>query len=556
MGITHVARPGTSLGVGHFSAALQPAEAGRGWRLGAAAVGLLLSGAALASSAASASGTSGASSAGTLGANSAIHSPAHGGPAAGTLSPCRIDGIPTEVQCGRLARALDPARPDGPQINIHFVVIPALARNKLPDPVMLLAGGPGQSAIALAGTVLPRLSRLNYRRDLVFIDQRGTGKSAPLDCPDGAATSLREAIAPGAKERLLAECRERLKQLPHGDLRFYTTTLAMQDMDAVRAALGAQRWNLVGASYGTRAALEYLRQFPDHVRRTVIDGVAPPDMVLPMSFSRDGQAALDAVFDHCEREAACRARYPTLRQDWQTLLSSLPRPVSLQHPITGEAEELPLTRDMLLSLVRGPLYAPTLASALPAALHEASQGRFNGLAGLAGMLGGTSRANRLYGGMHFSVICSEDVPRFGQATEVPSRDFAQLDQTLYANVCKDWPRGAVPPAFYSIAPARSPVLLLSGGADPVTPPRHGERVAKALGAQARHVVVPQAGHGVAMTLGCMRDVLFRFIDSAQDADALAVETQCAARIPRPPAFLPPTPATAEAAASAARRAQP
>lgn len=470
------------------------------------------------------------------------------------LKPCRIDGVSTEVQCGRLSRPLDPTQPQGRRIDIHFVVVPAMARNKQPDPVVLLAGGPGQSAIALAGTVMPRLSRLNYRRDLVFIDQRGTGRSAPLDCRDESPLTLKEALEPGRRERLLDACRQTLQTLPYGDLRQFTTTVAMQDFDAVRQALGVQSWNLLGASYGTRAALEYQRQFPQRVRRSIIDGVAPPDMVLPASFSQDGQAALDAVFSHCEADAACKARYPTLRADWQTLLRSLPKTVTLQHPVTLHSEDVTLTREALMSAVRAPLYSPTLAAALPQALHEASQGRFNAVGALSGLAGGGGAA-RLYTGMHFSVICAEDAPRLATATDAPGPDFGSLDRDQYTRVCQQWPRGEVPAAFYSIPAAQHPVLLLSGGADPVTPPRHGARVAKALGAMARHVVVPQAGHGVALTLSCMRDVLFRFVDAKEDADALKVDASCAERIPRPTVFLPPTPETVEAAASAAREAE-
>ncbi|WP_273490449.1 alpha/beta hydrolase [Roseateles chitosanitabidus] len=495
--------------------------------------------------------TSGASSeppAGTRGPAASSSLSANG---LATLTPCRVDGVPTEVQCGSLRRPLDPAHPEGKQIDLRFVVVRALARNKLPDPVLLLAGGPGQSAVSLTGSVLPRLSRLNYRRDLVFVDQRGTGRSAPLQCADTSGRDLEELTQPGAKLRLLDACRVALEKLPYGDLRMFTTPIAMQDMDAVRAALGVERWNLIGASYGTRAALEYQRQFPQRVRRAVIDGVAPPDMVLPASFSRDGQAALDQVFDGCAADAACRGRYPELRAEWQGLLKSLPRKVGVTHPVTGKAEQFTLTREALLGMIRPPLYVPAAASALPAALHEAAQGRFEAVAGLAGQLGGGSRAMRLAEGMHFSVICAEDAPRLAQSTDAPSSDFGTLDRDLYANVCRAWPRGEVPPAFYTMPTAKTPVLVLSGGADPATPPRHGARVAQTLGPRAVHVVVPQAGHGVAMTLGCMRDVVYRFIDAAQDDDALRVDASCAQRIPRPTPYLPPTAATVAAAASAA-----
>ncbi|MFN3304892.1 MAG: alpha/beta hydrolase [Roseateles sp.] len=451
------------------------------------------------------------------------------------LQPCRIAGIPNELKCGSIQRPLDPARPDGVKIAVHYLVVPAMARNKQPDAVLLLAGGPGQSAINVASRVLPRLSRLGNRRDLVFIDQRGTGRSAPLQCPDDSKLPITEQLDEAAQMKRLDACRAALEKLPHGDLRFYTTTLAMQDMDAVREALAVPQWNLIGASYGTRAALEYLRQYPTKVRRTVIDGVAPPDMVLPASFSTDGQAALDLLF------AAHAKTHPELRADWQALLASLPRPVSVAQPLTGQPERFTLTRELLLSAVRPPLYQPALAAALPAAIRAAArEGRFDGLFGLTSALG-SDKALRLAMGMHFSVICAEDAPRLADATDPPGADFGRAAQAMYARVCKTWPRGEVPADFYQLPAAPSPVLVLSGGADPATPPRHGERVAKALAAghpeRVQHLVVPEAGHGVT-AVGCVRDLLFRFIDAKTDAAALPQDGSCATRIPRPPAFQP------------------
>ncbi len=449
---------------------------------------------------------------------------------------CRIDGIPNELQCGSVQRALDPARPDGPQVEIHYLVVPAMARNKQPDPVVMLAGGPGQSAIGIAPMVMSRLARLNNRRDLVFIDQRGTGKSAPLECADESRLPLSQVADEAASLRRVDACREQLKKLPYGDLRFFSTTLAMQDFDAVRAALGAERWNLIGGSYGTRAALEYQRQFPQRVRRTVIDGVAPPDLVLPESLSTDVQAALDAEFTACEGEPACAKRYPQLRQQWEQVLASLPRSVTVRHPVTNEPATFTLTRTALLRVIRGPLYVPAMTSMLPAAIQSASRGQFDFLGGLGGSMA-SNKATRLAMGMHFSVICAEDAPRLGKSGETPSRDMGRIDAELYERVCRDWPRADVPAAFYQVPPAQSPVLLLSGGADPVTPPRHAERIAKALGAKTQHIVVPQAGHGV-MGLGCMSEVLYRFIDARTDDTALPQDAGCAMRIPRPPAFQP------------------
>ncbi len=455
--------------------------------------------------------------------------------AAASPTPCRLKGVSHEALCGSVRRALDPARPQGPQIDVHYAVLPAVARNKKADPVFFFAGGPGQSATELAGGLSNLLARFSNRRDIVLIDQRGTGRSAPLKCDeDDPALPLSEQFDLRRQRARLAACQASLQKLPHGDLRFYSTPIATQDADAVRAALGAQRINLVGASYGTRAALDYQRQFPQHVRRSVLDGVAPPDMALPAAFSLDNQAALDAMFASCEREAACAQRHPELRSRWRALLASLPRTVNIPHPLLGRVEPVPLTRDVLLGMVRGPLYSPMLASALPPALSQAANGQFGPLAALASALGGR-RGMQLYMGMHLAVICSEDLPRLNTSVDPPGADYGISFADFYRESCATWPRGEVPAAFYTLPPAKSATLLLSGGLDPATPPRHGERAAKALGAKARHLVLAYAGHGV-MSVGCMRDVIYRFVDAETDDEALKVDAACALSIPRPPNF--------------------
>ena len=466
------------------------------------------------------------------------------------LSPCRLLGFDRDALCGKLSRPLDPTRPSGPAVDIHFAVLPAVARNKKSDPVFFFAGGPGQSAIDLAGPVSRMLGRFSNRRDIVLVDQRGTGRSAPLKCDDDRPTRpLRESADLSRLTDAWVRCRQALSALPHGDLRQYTTTIAMQDADAVRRALGVTKINAIGGSYGTRAVLEYLRQFPQQVRRAVIDGVAPPDMVLPASFSTDTQAAFDLMLSSCAAEPGCAQAYPKLAEQWQALLEGLPRSVTMRNALTGKPETLLLQREHVVRAVRGPLYSPAVASALPAAIQAATQGDFNALGALASGVGSGRPEQRLAMGMHFSVICAEDLPRQGQTQDAPGKHFEQIDARLYAAACKNWPRGTVPPAFYDVHKAQSAVLVLSGGADPVTPPRHGERVAKALGALAKHEVVATAGHGV-MGLPCVGDVLTRFIDAKTDAEALAVESSCAAKTPRPLAFIAPNPELPSLKASA------
>jgi len=272
------------------------------------------------------------------------------------LSDCHIAGLRNGVLCGTLQRPLDPAHPERAQVSIRYVVVPAMARRKLPDPVFLLAGGPGQSAVAVAAPTMALFSRLNNRRDIVFVDQRGTGGSAPLQCQDPEHETLAEQADPERQVRLAAQCKTELLKLPYlksaDDLRYFTTTIAVQDLDAVRRALGAEQIDLVGASYGTRVALEYQRQFPRAVRRSVLDGVAPPDMALPASFSLDNQAALDALLAACAAEAACKRDHPELRARFEALLASLPRTVKAAHPLTGRVEQFVVGRRRTARRVR------------------------------------------------------------------------------------------------------------------------------------------------------------------------------------------------------------
>lgn len=453
------------------------------------------------------------------------------------LEPCSLEGVAQEARCGSIGRPLDPDDPQGRTIEIHVAVLPAVARNKHPDPLFFLAGGPGQSAINLAGSVQAMLGRFGNRRDIVLVDQRGTGRSAPLACakPDPWMPLAQAASEEVAIERRRA-CARELQAKPHGDLRFYTTTIAMHDLEAVRAALGVTRVNLVGGSYGTRAALEYMRLYPSHVRSAVLDGVAPPDMGLTRSFSADNQAAFDAVFDACAADATCHRRYPELREEWQRLLTSLPKPVTEAHPMTGVPETFELSRSAVLGAVRRALYVPALAATLPSAIDAGAQGRHGPLLALSGTLGNV----RVAEGMHFSVVCAEDVPALPRADATPNgRDFGDEFERFYARVCEWWPRGKVSEDFRRVPLATTPTLLLSGGADPATPARHGARVAALLGDKATHLVVPHAGHGV-MALACVREAVYHFVERAEQSPAPRPVLPCADRIPRPRPFVPPT----------------
>ncbi|HRE15224.1 MAG TPA: alpha/beta hydrolase, partial [Usitatibacteraceae bacterium] len=265
--------------------------------------------------------------------------PAPSGPAKTiALSECRLPGIETTVLCGRHEVFEDRAAKSGRKIALRIAVLPARRRAGDPDPVVVLAGGPGQGAVALAPHVRRLFDRLANTRDIVLVDQRGTGESGALKCDDGRAAGAEALFEGGVPETLVRDCLSKLD----ADPRHYATPSATADLDEVLTGLGYRQVNLWGGSYGTRAALDFIRRHPARVRSAVLDGVAPPDMKLPLSFVQDGEAALSRLFDACEAQAPCREAYPALRETVSGLRASLARkPVAatLRDPVTGEAFE-------------------------------------------------------------------------------------------------------------------------------------------------------------------------------------------------------------------------
>ncbi len=459
-----------------------------------------------------------------------------------SLEPCRLKQLPQTVMCGTLDRPLNPATPQGPQIGIRVAVLPAMARHKKSDPIFLLAGGPGQSAIELASGFQHLFGRFRQRRDLVLIDQRGTGQSAPLKCakPKPAA-SLQDQMGLNAQRQYLEQCLRDLQSLPHGDLRFYTTSLAMQDLEAVRQALGYDSINLIGASYGTRAGLEYMRLYPSRVRRAVFDGVAPADMKLTETIGQDRHAALEALLNNCAQTPHCQTHYPQLRQDWQALLKMPTRTVLLPHPVTGRTEPLTVDPELLRQWTSTALYSPVTTSAWPLAITQARAGDYSALLAL-GLGGGGPQSPDIAMGMHLAVVCTEDKPSSPQAhqplTSI-SNDFSKDTQRFYQALCTQVPTLPVPPGFDILPASQSPTLLLSGANDPVTPPRHAQRVMKALGPLTHHVTVPHAAHGT-LGLTCIHEAVFRFINTVDPNEArhhIPPIEACAAHWPRPRTFV-------------------
>ncbi|RME44194.1 MAG: alpha/beta fold hydrolase, partial [Deltaproteobacteria bacterium] len=415
--------------------------------------------------------------------------PLHAADGAGgiELSDCHLSmpGSSRRIpaRCGTLEVPENREAPDGRKIALRVAVLEALSRNPKPDPLFFLAGGPGQAASEAYIGVASAFRRLQKRRDIVLVDQRGTGGSNRLDCKSSEEEPSIEIETNPEKLRAWAmKCRDALSE--KADLTRYTTTIAMQDLDAVRQALGYERINLYGISYGTRAALTYIKNFPEHVRTAVLDGVVPQDEALGISAARDAQRALSLLFERCDDDETCRTHFPELRRSFDDLLARFEGgavPVELDHPITAKRISFPYTREAFAWMIRMGSYADTSLAILPLLLHHSHEtGDFRRIAAQSLMLD-ESLAHMMAMGMSYSVTCSEDWPMIDRETAERINEGSYMGMMLIDaldTVCASWPRGKVPPDFKEPVHATMPVLLLSGEADPVTPPENAEEVAR------------------------------------------------------------------------------
>ncbi|MFN0166160.1 MAG: alpha/beta hydrolase [Bryobacteraceae bacterium] len=447
------------------------------------------------------------------------------------LKPCTLEEGPAEGYCGSLEVYENRAAHSGRKIKLKIVVLPALRRKALPDPLFALAGGPGQGAAKSAKFFQNGFQRLQEERDIVLVDQRGTGDSNPLNCEPADADQDDLSKLDRVPVERFRKCLDKFQ----ADPRFYTTTLAMDDLDDVRRYLGYGQINLWGGSYGTRAALVYLKQHPDAVRTVILDGVAPPDMRLPLYVARDSQRAFDLLAKACAEDKDCQSRFPDLGGKINAVLARLEREkpkVRITHPRTGERVEAPLTRQVAALVVFGALYSPQQSALLPRIIEDAAAGDFQTLFALATSAEGA--AGMMSEGMFLSVVCTEDMPRISRGevlAETSGRFVGDAMFRLRMKPCEFWPKGDLPESFYQPVVSGKPVLILSGGLDPVTPPEWGEHVAKQL-KNSRHIVVPAAGHGTS-TLGCVPVLLKRFLN---EANGSRLDASCVSQIRRPPFF--------------------
>ena len=453
------------------------------------------------------------------------------------LEDCRINAGPgfpgIKARCASLPRPLDPEAPDGETITLRLAVVPALSLEPAPDPVVPIAGGPGQASTDFYASTFSAFEDLRRDRDIVLVDQRGTGDSAPMTC-DIDDSVLQGQFSPDQTESLTREC---LEALPY-DPRFFTTSVAVRDLEAVRVALGYEKFNVYGVSYGTRVAQHFARRYPASTRSVILDGVVPPQLALGPAIAIEAQRAMTRIFDRCAEDRKCGERFPSLSARFDELLAKLtaePVEISLRHPLSGQVESLSYGVNELTGAVRLLSYHPTSIALLPLLIDEAASGNYQPLA--AQFLSvRDSFAESLSIGMHNSVVCTEDAPFFaGEGISDQELDATYIGPLLLGALsatCKVWPAGVIDADFKEPLATDIPVLLLSGEVDPITPPRYADLAAVDL-ENALLLTGELQGHGLAPR-GCTDSVMAEFVATA---DPIAVDDDCFDRHFAMPFFL-------------------
>jgi len=429
-------------------------------------------------------------------------------------------------KCGYLVVPEDRTQPDSRMIRLYAVVAPAASDNPKPDPIVFLSGGPGAPAVVAVDHYRGLLRTMLQERDLVAFDQRGVGLSEPaLDCPEyeqalletyGADVSSEE-----ARQRMfdaVRACRDRLTE-EGVNLSAYTSAASAADVHDLMEALGYDRYNLYGGSYGTRLALTIMRDYPDEVRSAVLDSVEPLQEDALELRAIFVQRALERVFEQCAASGTCNERHPNLAETFFSLVEKLEEePV----PIRTRGTTYQVGADEFIELILMGMYEPTGISGLPSLISQVADGQTSWMPSWVETV--LSLSGIVWEGMHFSVMCAEEVPfnSAEDAAEINADVHPAIVRGLQADnipwlmqLCEMW--GAAEANAIEDEPVRVdvPTLILTGEFDPVAPEDFAIATAEYLG-KGQSFVIPGQTHDVLSSSTCAREIMKQFLDAPEE----------------------------------------
>jgi pimeloyl-ACP methyl ester carboxylesterase len=446
------------------------------------------------------------------------------------LEPCSFKQVTGEARCGTLEVFEDRSAHSGRTIKLHIVVLKALVPGAA-DPVFWLHGGPGAAAtdmVPAAGQGV--LAAARGDRDLVFVDQRGTGASNPLKCDlDGSPSDLETYFGEMFPRDKIRECREKLEKV--ANLKLYTTPIAMDDLDEVRSALGYEKINLLAGSYGTIAAQVYLRRHPEHVRSAFLIGVATPEIKQPLLFPRSAQHAMDLLFEDCTADQVCHQNFPRIKQEFDAVLARFEKgahEVELVNPLGGKSQKVRVPRSTFVERLRLAMYTTGSQRMVPLIIHRAFLNDYVPWEEAAISLGPGVELAR---GMYLTVTCSEGVAFITDQdvlTETRNTYVGEDRVRLHMEACKEWPKGDIPRSYIEPVKSDVPVLMISGEADGSSPTWYGEKAVKFL-SNGRQVKIRYYGHQ--MGGPCVEQIFQQFLTAGSNK---GLDTSCTETIRRPP----------------------
>jgi len=436
------------------------------------------------------------------------------------LKTCHVPNVDEEVLCGSYEVFENRAAGTGRKISLNIVVLPAKSSDIQPDPLVFLAGGGVAPATSYAGYFSKAFSDLRQHRDILLIDQRGTGKSNPLECDLSTDPANAEYRDESRFVEAVQRCRATLES--KADLQYYTTPFAMDDLDEIREWLGYPRFNLYGASYGTGASVVYVRQHPDHVRTISLQGVMPLDVPVWLEYPKSSQQELNHVFNTCAEQKACHDAFPNLAQEFNTVMKRLadkPVHAKVKDSESSEEVEVPIDAEILGLFVSRVLYSAERIHDLPLMIHLAYRGDYQPLAQKLAV----KPDNSIPKGVYLSIVCNEEISKFNPA-DLPAASAGTFLGSFRISRevlgCEQWPQGWLPKDYRIPVKSDVPALVMNGSLDHVTPPRYGEHVARSL-SNSKHLILPNRGHND--TDPCVAGIVQSFISAGNLKD---LDTSC------------------------------